>query len=212
MGVSGPRVGVLGGTFDPPHLAHLVLAAAARRALALDRVVLVPAGDPWRKADRDVTPARTRLRLVEAAAESLPWAEVSAVEVERAGPTYTLETFEELAAAEPDAAWWFLLGEDALADLPHWHEPEQLVEAVRFGLAQLPASAPAASSLEAVPGLAERVDLIPMPALDVSASDLRARVARGEPTGPLLPTAVRAVIDELGLYRPAPSPSGRGWG
>lgn len=201
MGVSGPRVGVLGGTFDPPHLAHLVLAAAARRTLALARVVLVPAGDPWRKADRDVTPARTRLRLVEAAAESLPWAEVSSVEVEREGPTYSIETFEELATAEPDASWWFLLGEDALADLPHWHEPQRLVEAVRFGLAQRPGAEPAASTLDALPGLADRVDLVPMPALDVSASALRARVARGEPTTPLLPAAVRAVIDELGLYR-----------
>lgn len=202
MGVAGtPRVGVLGGTFDPPHLAHLVLAAAARRELRLDRVVLVPAGDPWRKADRDVTPARTRLRLVEAAAAALPWAEVSAIEVEREGPTYTLDTFEELAAAEPDAAWWFLLGEDALADFPHWHEPERLVQRVRFGLAQRPGAAPAASSLEALPGLADRVDVVPMPALDVAASDLRARVASGELTGPVLPAAVRRVIDELGLYR-----------
>ena len=201
MGVSRPRVGVLGGTFDPPHLAHLVLAAAARRALALDRVVLVPAGEPWRKAEREVTPARTRLRLVEAAAAALPWAEVSAVEVEREGPTYTLDTFEELAAAEPGAAWWFLLGEDALADLPHWYEPERLVQAVRFGLAQRSGAEPAASAFDAVPGLADRVDVVPMPALDVSASDLRARVSRGEPTTPLLPAAVRTLIDEIGLYR-----------
>ncbi len=202
MGVAAsPRVGVLGGTFDPPHLAHLVLAAAARRELQLDRVVLAPAGDPWRKADRNVTPAQTRLRLVEAAAAALPWAEVSAIEVERAGPTYTLDTFEELAAAEPGAAWWFLLGEDALADLPHWHEPARLMQRVRFGLAQRPGAEPAASSLEALPGLADRVDVVPMPALDVAASDLRARVAKGEPTGPVLPAAVRRVLDELGLYR-----------
>ena len=202
MGVGGsPRVGVLGGTFDPPHLAHLVLAAAARRELQLDRVVLAPAGDPWRKADRAVTPAQTRLRLVEAAATALPWVEVSAVEVERNGPTYTLDTFEELVAAEPEAAWWFLLGEDALADLPHWHEPERLVQRVRFGLAQRPGAEPAACTLGALPGLADRVDVVQMPALDISASDLRARVARGEPTVPFVPAAVRRVIDELGLYR-----------
>ena len=200
--MKGPaRIGVLGGTFDPPHLAHLVLAAAARRALQLDRVVLVPAGDPWRKADRAVTPARTRLQLVGAAAEGLAWAEVSAVEVEREGPTYTLDTFEELAAAEPGAAWWFLLGEDALADLPHWHEPQRLVQRVRFGLAQRPGAEPAAGTLEVVPGLAGRVDLVPMPALNVSASELRRRVARGEPTAPGLPAAVRRLIDDLGLYR-----------
>ena len=202
MGVSAQsRVGVLGGTFDPPHLAHVVLAAAARRALHLDRVVLVPAGDPWRKADRAVSSAQTRLRLVEAAASALPWAEVSAIEVERRGPTYTLDTFEELAAAEPGASWWFLLGEDALADLPHWHEPERLVEQVRFGLAQRPGASPASSTLDALPGLAGRVDLVPMPSLDVSASELRHRVGRGEPTTPLLPEPVRRLIDELGLYR-----------
>ena len=200
--MKGPaRNGVLGGTFDPPHLAHLVLAAAARRALQLDRVVLVPAGDPWRKADRAVTPARTRLQLVGAAAEGLPWAEVSAIEVEREGPTYTLDTFEELAAAEPGAAWWFLLGEDALADLPHWHEPQRLVQRVRFGLAQRPGAEPAASTLKVARGLAGRVDLVPMPALDVSASELRRRIARGEPTEPRLPVAVRRLIDDLGLYR-----------
>ena len=196
------RVGVLGGTFDPPHLAHLVLAAAARAALSLDRVLFVPAGDPWRKADRAVTPAVTRLRLVEAAvASALPWAEVSAIEVERAGPTYTLDTFEALAADDPDAAWWFLLGGDALADLPHWHEPERLVERVRFGLAQRPGSGLDAGGLDALPGLRDRVDLVPMPALDVSASELRARVGRGEPAAPLLPKPVRRLIDELGLYR-----------
>ena len=196
------RVGVLGGTFDPPHLAHLVLAAAARDALGLDRVLFVPAGDPWRKADRDVTPAATRLRLVEAAvASSLPWAEVSAIEVERAGPTYTLDTFEALAADDPDAGWWFLLGEDALADLPHWHEPERLAQRVRFGLAQRPGAGPAAGTLGALPGLAGRVDRVPMPALDVPASDLRARVGRGEATTPLLPEPVRRLIDKLGLYR-----------
>ncbi len=163
--------------------------------------MLVPAGDPWRKADRVVTQAQTRLRLVEAAAATLPWAEVSAIEVDRDGPTYTLDTFEELAATEPEAAWWFLLGEDALADLPHWHEPERLVQRVRLGLAQRPGAEPAADSLGALPGLAGRVDLVPMPALEVSASELRRRVARGEPTTPLLPEAVRALIDDLGLYR-----------
>ena len=204
MGVSeAPRVGVLGGTFDPPHLAHLVLAAAARRALRLDRVVLIPAGDPWRKERPDVTPAPTRLRLVEAASGALPWAEVSAIEVEREGPTYTLDTFEALAAVEPDAAWWFLLGEDALADLPHWHEPERLIERVRFGLALRPGAEPAASALDALPGLRDRVDAVPMPALRVASSDLRGHVARGEPTAPLLPSAVRRLIDELGLYRSA---------
>ena len=195
------RVGVLGGTFDPPHLAHLVLAAAARRTLRLDRVVVVPAGDPWRKADRAVTPAALRLRMVEAAvAATLPWAEVSATEVERDGPTYTLETLEALSARDPKAEWWFLLGADALADLPNWHEPGRLVARTSFGLAQRPGEA-AGEALEALPGLAERVDLVPMPELAIAASELRRRVRLGLSTEPLLPAAVRRLIDELGLYR-----------
>ena len=195
------RVGVLGGTFDPPHLAHLVLAAAARRVLQLDRVVVVPAGDPWRKADRTVTPTALRLRMVETAvAGTLPWAEVSAIEVQRDGPTHTIETLEALAARDPKAEWWFLLGADALADLPNWHEPSRLVARIRFGLAQRPGEA-SGDALEALPGLAERVDLVPMPGLAIAASDLRRRVRLGMPTEPLLPAAVRRVIDELGLYR-----------
>ena len=195
------RVGVLGGTFDPPHLAHLVLAAAARRTLQLDRVVVVPAGDPWRKADRAVTPAALRLRMVEAAvAATLPWAEVSAIEVERDGPTYTLETLEELSARDREAGWWFLLGADALADLPNWHEPCRLVARVRLGLVQRPGEV-AGEALEALPRLAERVDFVPMPELAIAARELRRRVRLGLSTEPLLPAAVRRLIDELGLYR-----------
>ena len=209
MGVSGaPRIGVLGGTFDPPHLAHLVLAAAARASLRLDRVLLVPAGEPWRKAGREVSPPEARLRLVEAAAAALPWAEVSAIEVERPGPSYAVETFEALAAAEPDAAWWFLLGEDALADLPRWRDPRRLIALARFGLARRAEGdggggepPEVAAAYEALPGLRVRVDPVPMPRLAISASDLRGRVRRGEPTSPLLPAAVRRLADEMGLYR-----------
>ena len=196
--------GVLGGTFDPPHLAHLVLAAAARRALALDRVLLVPAGDPWRKADRAVTAATTRLRLMQTAVEdSLPWAEVSAIEVEREGPSYSVDTLAQLTAAAGGGALWFILGGDALADLPNWHEPDRLVSLARLAVAQrgpewepIPEAARAA-----VPGLAERVDFVAMPRLAVSASDLRRRVRARETTAPLLPAPVRRLIDELGLYR-----------
>jgi len=200
------RVGVLGGTFDPPHLAHLVLAAAARRVLQLDRVVLVPAGDPWRKADRAVTPAALRLRMVEAAAAAtLPWAEVSAIEIEREGPSYTVETIAALAAGEPDAEWWFLLGADALADLPNWHEPRRLVESTRFALVlrpgETPAAGPGEASAAALPGLTERLDSVAMPELAIAASDLRRRVRLGLRTEPLLPAAVRRLVDELGLYR-----------
>ena len=199
------RIGVLGGTFDPPHLAHLVLAAAARQALALDRVVLVPAGDPWRKAGSGVSPAAERLALTRAAVEGvLPWAEVSEIEVRREGPSYTAETLEELQAEFPGNEWWFILGWDALADLPNWHEPERIIELARLALAQrggestdgaLPPEA-----VEALPGLAARVDRVPLPRLDVSASELRRRLRVGEETAPLLPAGVRELIAARGLY------------
>ena len=201
------RIGVLGGTFDPPHLAHLVLAAAARHALALDRVLLAPAGDPWRKADSNVSPAADRLALTRAAVEeALPWAEVSDVEVRRPGPSYTAETLEELQAEATGHEWWFILGWDALGDLPNWRQPQRILELARLALAQRGdeaagdgASLPPAA-VEAFPSLAERVDRVPIPRLDVSASELRRRLREGEPTAPQLPAAVRRRVAERGLY------------
>lgn len=200
------RIGVLGGTFDPPHLAHLVLAAAARRVLALDRVVLTPAGDPWRKAGSGVSPAADRLALTRAAVEGvLPWAEVSDIEVRRAGPTYTAETLEELQGEAPGNEWWFILGWDALADLPNWQRPERILELARLALAERGSAAAGAplppATVEAQPRLPGRVDRVPIPRLDVSASGLRRRLREGEATAPLLPAAVRQRIAELGLYR-----------
>lgn len=198
------RTGVLGGTFDPPHLAHLVLGAAARRALQLDRVLFVPAGEPWRKAERAVTPPAIRLELVRAAVAPLPWAAVSTIEVDRSGPTYTADTLRALAGAGGD--WWFLLGADALADLPRWHDPAAIIALARLGLASRPtelaiAADPPADALAQLPGLAERLDVVPMPSLEIAATDLRARVRAGLPTRYLLPEAVRTLIDAHGLYR-----------
>lgn len=199
---SSRRTAILGGTFDPPHLAHLVLATNARHDLRLDEVVFVPAGDPYRKADRAVTSPEERLRMLRAAVADLPWATVSTVEVERDGPTYTTDTLEELARADGD--WWFLLGTDALADLPHWKTPQRITELVRLGLALRPGRVDQmeipAATLEAVPGIEDRIDSIEMPLLEISSTDLRTRISDGRPTNYLVPAAVRAVIDELGLY------------
>ena len=200
------RIGVLGGTFDPPHRAHLVLASAARRTLGLDRVLLVPAGDPWRKAGSGVSPAADRLALTRAAVEdALPWAEVSELEVRRDGPSYTADTLEALQAQEPGHEWWFILGWDALADLPNWRRPERILELARLALAERGDEAGAAAlpgaAAEAFPDLDVRVDRVPIPRLDVSASELRRRLREGEPTAPLLPAGVRELIAERGLYR-----------
>lgn len=197
------RTGILGGTFDPPHIAHLVLAANARHDLQLDDVLFVPAGEPYRKADRGVTPAEVRLQLVETAVADLQWASVSRIEVDRDGPTYTTDTLDELIAAS-DRDWWFILGTDALADLPHWKEPRRIVELVRLGLALRPGQidhlAVPEATRAAVPGVEERIDQIEMPLLEVSSTDLRARIRDGRPTDYLVTDAVRAQIDALGLY------------
>lgn len=198
------RTGVLGGTFDPPHLGHLALAAAARETLQLDRVLFVPAGEPWRKADGDVTPADQRVRMVEAAIADLPWAEIDTIEVERQGPSYASETMRELVArGTPGDEWWFILGADALADLPQWHEPEALLAACRLAVAvRPPAASPVSDEVRArFPGIEERLDLVPLPPLDVASTELRERVAAGVATDHLLPVAVRQVIETLGLYR-----------
>ncbi|MPZ98325.1 MAG: nicotinate (nicotinamide) nucleotide adenylyltransferase [Dehalococcoidia bacterium] len=201
MGGVNVRTGILGGTFDPPHLGHLVLAAAARHTLELDRVLFIPAGDPWRKAGRRVTPAEDRLDMTRALVEGVEWAVVSDIEVRREGPSYTTETLEQLARDGGD--WWFILGADALADLPHWSHPERIISAVRLAVARRPDETdgvitPALQA--ALPGIEARVDLVPMPRLDISSSDLRERVRDGRPTQFLLQDAVRAVIDRRGIY------------
>lgn len=201
-GIGRPRVGVLGGTFDPPHLAHLALADAARIELRLDRVIFVVAGDPWRKSDRTITPAAQRLEMVRAAIARLDWAEVSTIEVDREGPSYTAETLEGLV--HPDEDWWFILGADALADMPAWKAPRRIVAAARLAVARRPAmDAPLVTPAlrEAIPGIEVHIDVVEMPPLAISSTDIRRRVRLGESTDDLLPAPVREVIDRLGLYR-----------
>lgn len=195
---------MLGGTFDPPHLAHLAIGAAAKCALALDRVIYVPAGDPWRKAARTVSPAAARLRMLLAALEPLPWAEVSRIEVDRPGPSYSAETLEQLAReAGPDVDWWFIVGDDALADMPNWHEPERLLAVARIALVWRPPGEPVVPPevRSRFPGIEAHIDTVPMPPLEVSSTDLRERIRRGRETRVLVPDGVRMIIEELGLYR-----------
>ncbi|MGH7622738.1 MAG: nicotinate-nucleotide adenylyltransferase, partial [Gemmatimonadaceae bacterium] len=129
------RVGVLGGTFDPVHNGHLILAEQARVELALDLVLFIPAGEPWRKSQRAITPGSERLAMLRLAIEGNDGFGISDIELRRPGPTYTADTLETLAAERLDDEFWFIIGSDALADMPNWHEPERIVRHATLAVA-----------------------------------------------------------------------------
>ena len=205
------RIGVFGGTFDPIHVAHIVAAVEARRALSLDRVVLVPAGDPWQKRGSVDAPAVDRLAVVEAAVAGIAGLEVSPIEVERRGPSYTYQTLEELAG--PGRALFLIVGADVAATVHSWVGVERLPALATLVvvdravdpegvLAAKPAPAVRPAEEEALPAGWPCVR-VTIPRLDISSTDLRARAARGWPLDGLVPLRAVRVIEERGLYRPS---------
>lgn len=191
------RLGILGGTFDPPHTGHLVLAERAREQLGLGKVLWVPAGEPWRKPDRRVTPGEQRAEMVALAIEGNEAFELSRLEIERAGPSYSVDTLEALHERSPDDELVFIIGRDALLDLPNWHRPERLVELATLAVAPREGQ----DAVDAPPGLRARVEAIDMPRIDISATELRRRAAAGGSLRYLVPDAVEKYILEHGLYR-----------
>jgi nicotinate-nucleotide adenylyltransferase len=190
------RIGLLGGTFDPPHYGHLILATYVREQLKLDRVSFIPAGDPWRKAGRDISPAPIRLAMVRLAVADNAAFEVDDREVEREGPSYTLDTLREVRRdLEPGDELYFIVGEDALADLPHWHEPAAIAAEAR--IAVVPREGVALPDL---PFGADRIDRLQMPYIGISATELRERRRRGLSLRYQTPPQVEAFIHENRLY------------
>lgn len=190
------RIGVLGGTFDPPHVGHLVTAINVRHLLGLDVVLMVVANEPWQKVGtRRISPAPERLELVRAAVCDVEGVEASDLELRRGGPSYTVDTVEQLRRQEPDADLFLILGADAAAELHSWHRPEQLAGSCTLVVVDRPGSAGAALP----PGFAGvRVEV---PRLEVSSTDLRARVLDGRPLRFLVPDRVVSLVRELDLYR-----------
>ena len=190
------RIGVFGGTFDPPHVGHLVTAVNVRHALALDVVLLVVANQPWQKlGTRPISPAADRLAMVEAAVGDVEGLEACALEIDRGGHSYTADTLAELAARDPGGSLHLVLGADAAAGLPTWEridEVRRLADLVVVDRPGQPAATPPAGWTWT------RVEV---PRLEVSSTDLRDRVADGRPLDYLLPPAVIACIREHHLYR-----------
>ena len=198
------RLGVLGGTFDPIHIGHLAAAEEAREALGLERVLFVPAGDPPHKPAGAASPAEHRVEMVRMAIADNACFELSRVEVDRAGPSYTVDTLGALAAAHPRIEWTLILSAESVRGLPTWHEPARLFELARIAVVPRAAlDAPDDAWFEArFPGASARVDRLTAPRLRLSATEIRARVAAGRSIRYLVPDAAIRYIGDHALYRP----------
>ncbi len=197
------NIGVLGGTFDPVHNGHLIVAGEVKARLGLAAVIFVPAGQPWLKADWPVTPAEHRLRMLRLALADQPDFKISTLEIERAGPSYTVDTMAELREqASSDDELFFILGRDNLAQIPQWQDPSRLIEMCYLVAVNRPgAPRPKLKSLEkSLPGISKRVMFLDSPEIDISASMVRERVARGLSVRHLVPEPVNRYIKENGLY------------
>lgn len=201
------RIGMLGGTFDPIHAGHLGLARVALDQLGLDRILFVPAGQPPHKRGRRITGAEDRRAMVELAIADEPRFEVTRIEIDRPGPSYTADTAEALVAGresdDEPIELTVILSAESFADLPSWHDPARLLRLARIAVAPRPGHpAPTPEWLaQRLPGFADRVVVLEGPHLDMSASDIRARVAAGRSIEHLVPSPVAAYIEAHHLYR-----------
>lgn len=203
---AGP-IGILGGTFDPPHIAHLAIAEEAREVLGLSRVLFVPAGQPWQKADRAVSPGPIRVAMVERAIAGNPFFVVDSREVNRPGPSYTADTVAELTA-ETDGELWLILSAEALAGFATWRDPEGILDLAR--LCVVPRDGAPDATLAAFrghyPAAAVRMAVLDHPRLAISSTAIRARVRAGRSIRYLVPDGVATLISEHALYTPASVP------
>jgi nicotinate-nucleotide adenylyltransferase len=197
------KIGVLGGTFDPVHLGHLMIAEEVRASQGLSEVILVPAGQPLLKPAHPIAPAEHRLQMLRLAVVDRPYLRVSAMEIERPGPSYTVDTIAEMQGRMGGAnELFFILGWDSLAQLPEWREPLRIIGMCR--LVAIPRPGYQCPSLEAleerIPGISQRVVLLEEPHIDISASDIRERAAKGLSLRQLVPEPVADYIRQHKLY------------
>ena len=209
MALNPTRLGVFGGAFDPPHRTHVALVEAALAQLRLDELRIFPTGDAWHKT-RTLSPAADRLAMAERAFGSIPRVVVDPREVQRAGPTYTLDTLRELKREFPQAQPVLIMGSDQAAALPTWHGWQEILAIAIVSIAERLESARSDGSAtrfdpRTLPGLpaGARFETLELPPMDTSATDIRARIARGEDIAALVPPAVARYIDQHHLYASA---------
>jgi nicotinate-nucleotide adenylyltransferase len=196
-------IGVLGGTFDPPHIAHLILASEALAQLELERVLWVLTPDPPHKPDRVITPVRYRREMVDAAIKDNPAFEFSSVDLERDPPHYAVDTLDLLQQQYPSKALVYLMGQDSLRDLPRWHRPQEFLERCAYlGVMRRPDVMIDLDSLKAeLPGIEHKVHFLDVPWVEISSSDIRQRAASGNSFRYYLPESVYRLILEHQLYQ-----------
>jgi nicotinate-nucleotide adenylyltransferase len=194
------RIGVMGGTFDPIHHGHLVAASEVQAWFGLDEVVFVPTGQPWQKQERQVSAAEDRYLMTVIATASNPRFWVSRVDIDRQGPTYTIDTLRDLHNDLPDADLYFITGADALSDIFTWRDADELFDLAHFVGCTRPGFTMNRAVLEGIP--TDRVTIVEIPALAISSTDCRKRHMRGEPVWYLVPDGVVQYISKYALYVP----------
>jgi nicotinate-nucleotide adenylyltransferase len=196
------RIGIFGGTFDPPHLGHLILAAEATAQLGLDRLLWVLTPDPPHKRNQQLTPINIRLELVQAALKNDPNFELSRVDLDRDGPHYTLDTVKIIQQQNPADELFYLIGGDSLHDFPNWYQPKQLLAEVKgLGVMRRPGDQIDLSRLEmALPGVIQKINFVDAPLLEIASHEIRRRIATGRPYRYYLLPAVYACIKAKGYY------------
>ena len=194
------RVGIFGGTFDPPHNGHLALARACREALGLDEVLFIPAAQNPLKTNGPRASAKDRLTMLGLLAAGEAGVGVVDLEIQKGGASYTVDTLTDLAMAQP-ADYWFLLGADALRGFGEWKSPQKILRLARLGVVLRPSQADADVVTRFSEPYRDRIDVVRMAPVDVSSTEIRQRIARGGTIAPYVPQAIQAYIEEKGLYQ-----------
>ncbi len=196
------RLGIFGGTFDPIHLGHLIIAEELMYQLQLDHVLFLPSNQPPHKTDQLVSPNEDRMAMLETALRGNPHFGISTVDMTRPGLSYTADSLEILNQEFPGAEILFLMGQDSLRDLPTWHEPNRIARLARLGVALRPGvDVDLDAILGEVPAAKDRIHLVPVPLIQISSREIRRRVRHGEPITYQVPRTVEDHILNAGLYR-----------